>query len=693
MRVMNLNERTLALYFDEVIDEQLNEKIVWMKRQLERANIKDSKDSKDSKNIKGIKGIQAVQNTYHMVAVHFDPCVVDASEVEAELLKYLSKPADSVIQSRTVEIPVCYDGPDLEKVAKTGKLTVSEVIRKHSETEYHVYFLGFAAGFPYLGGLSSELITPRLEQPRVKVDSGAVGIADRQTGIYTVPSPGGWNLIGRTPLELFSPTQQPNCLIQAGDKLKFVPITSEQYDSYKLSQSNQPQKILIQNNHATDTRSENTQTDNTKEDNVTVDNIKADNIKADNTKAYNIKAVNTQKPNFCSNVESTNHPNEKNQVQLKGIKILKAGILTTIQDEGRYEGLSSGLSQSGVSDPFAYELALALVGQKKPHPVLEVTLGGFECQFKEDTTFTITGADADVYLNEVKIKRWTTYNARSGDRLKINTPLHGLRNYIAFGSKFHEQYRFMNAYATDLKSKLGGMHGRKLMDGDSIYFAKKTDIVDAPEYKTTFDITTEDKPASDKTGWRKGSINQSLFETSHYFENLTRTTKKVRLHTGPQQDRLTQLEWQTFLETTYIVSPKSDRMGIRLEGSTFRPTGKMDILTDVIAFGAIQLTQDGTPIILMSERQTTGGYAKVANVAYDDLGILAQAKPGDQIEFVEFTNLTNNTNKTVYTNISNNLEDLIIWEDMQGVSETKKIALKYDNSSAVYHVLVERKDD
>ena len=387
MRVMNLNERTLALYFDEVIDEQLNEKIVWMKRQLERANIKGNKDSK------GIKGIKAVQNTYHMVAIHFDPYVVDASEVEVELLKYLSKPADSVIQSRTVEIPVCYDGPDLEKVAKTGKITVSEVIRKHAETEYHVYFLGFAAGFPYLGGLSSELITPRLEQPRVKVDSGAVGIADRQTGIYTVPSPGGWNLIGRTPLELFSPTQQPNCLIQAGDKLKFVPITSEQYDLYKLSQSNQPQKVQIQNNHATDTRPENAQVENTQVDNTQADNTKADNIKADNTKADNTKADNTKKPNFCSNVESTNHPNEKNQVQFRGIKVLKAGILTTIQDEGRYEGLSSGLSQSGVSDPFAYELALALVGQKKPHPVLEVTLGGFECQFEEDTTFSITGAD------------------------------------------------------------------------------------------------------------------------------------------------------------------------------------------------------------------------------------------------------------------------------------------------------------
>lgn len=599
MIVKKLNERTLAFYFDEIIDEQLNEKIVWMKKQLE---------------LTSIEGIQSVQNTYHMMAVHFNPHLVDTSKIEAVVLKGLLGSPDSIYPSRTVEVPVCYDGPDLEKIAAAGKLSISEVIQKHSEALYHVYFLGFSAGFPYLGGLNSDLITPRLEQPRLRVESGSVGIADRQTGIYTVPSPGGWNLIGRTPFELFSPTQQPNCLIQAGDKLKFVPISTEQYDQYK----------------------------------------------------------------FCSKGEKTIHSDEKKQMQLKGIKILKAGILSTIQDEGRYDGLSYGLSQSGVADPFAYELALALVGQNKPYPVLEVTMGGFECQFEGETTFAITGAESDVYLNDVKLKRWTTYKANSGDRLKINSPSHGFRNYLAFGCKFHEQYRFMNAYATDLKSKLGGMNGRKLMEGDCIYFTEKTE---------------DNKSFMDNNQWRKGSISQSSLEKSHYFENLMRTTKSVRLHRGPQYSRLSQLEWQAFLETTYIVSPKSDRMGIRLEGSTFRPSEKMDILTDVIAFGAIQLTQDGTPIILMSERQTTGGYAKIANVAYDDLSILAQAKPGDHIEFIEFTNVTENTNKSIYINNRNDLKDLIIWEDMQDLSETIKIALKYENSSAVYQVLVERRAD
>lgn len=600
MKVKKLNEQTLAFYFDEIIDEQLNEKIVWMKGQLEQI---------------GIKGIKAVQNTYHMMAVHFDPNTVDTSRIEAEVLKHLSGSVDFSCPSRTVEIPVCYDGPDLEKVAATAKLSVSEVIQKHSETLYNVYFLGFSAGFPYLGGLNSELITPRLEQPRVRVESGSVGIADRQTGIYTVPSPGGWNLIGRTPYDLFSPTLQPNCLIQAGDKLKFVPISSEQYNQYKQD-------------HSTPHLSKSLQ------------------------------------------IERSRQDEENRPVQLKGIKILKAGILSTIQDEGRYEGLSYGLSQSGVSDPFAYELALALVGRAKPHPVLEVTLGGFECLFEVDTTFAVTGAEAAIFLNGVEIKSWTTYKAATGDRLKINYPRSGIRNYVAFGLNFHEQYRFMNAYATDLKSKLGGVNGRKLMEGDCIYFTEKKEV---------------DEVSAERIQWRKGSIKASQLENNRYFENLYRTTKRIRLLVGPQNNRLTQIEWQEFLKSTYIVSPKSDRMGIRLEGSTFRPTGKMDILTDVIAFGAIQLTKDGTPIILMSERQTTGGYAKVANVAYDDLGILAQAKPGDHLEFIEVIDEAEITNNKI------DLCDLIIWEDMQGLSETIKIALKYENSSAVYQVLVEQK--
>lgn len=137
---------------------------------------------------------------------------------------------------RIVEIPVCYGGefgPDLEEVAKYNNLLTSEVIDIHSNAEYLVYMIGFAPGFPYLGGMSEKIMTPRRNSPRVSIPAGSVGIAGTQTGVYPISTPGGWQLIGRTPIELFCPTTNPPSLLQSGDIVKFVSITLEEYESYK----------------------------------------------------------------------------------------------------------------------------------------------------------------------------------------------------------------------------------------------------------------------------------------------------------------------------------------------------------------------------------------------------------------------------------------------------------------------------
>ncbi|MEO8351284.1 MAG: 5-oxoprolinase subunit PxpB [Chthoniobacteraceae bacterium] len=133
-----------------------------------------------------------------------------------------------------VEIPVCYEGdfaPDLEDVARHAAMTMAEVIQLHTSAEYHVHCLGFSPGFPYLGGLPSALATPRRAHPRTRVPAGAVGIGGKQTGIYPSASPGGWNLIGRSPVRLFDPSSEPPALLRAGDIVRFVPITRAEFDS------------------------------------------------------------------------------------------------------------------------------------------------------------------------------------------------------------------------------------------------------------------------------------------------------------------------------------------------------------------------------------------------------------------------------------------------------------------------------
>lgn len=136
---------------------------------------------------------------------------------------------ESAAAGKTVEIPVYYGGeygPDLEEVAALNGLTPEEVIDIHSSGEYVVYMIGFAPGFPFLGGMDERIAAPRKQTPRTKIPAGSVGIAGRQTGIYPLETPGGWQIIGRTPQELFLPDQSPPSLLQAGDTIKFVPIHS-----------------------------------------------------------------------------------------------------------------------------------------------------------------------------------------------------------------------------------------------------------------------------------------------------------------------------------------------------------------------------------------------------------------------------------------------------------------------------------
>ncbi|OMP68168.1 kinase inhibitor [Domibacillus epiphyticus] len=151
-----------------------------------------------------------------------------------EIVKELVE--DQEENPRIVEIPVCYGGeygPDLQFVADENHMSIEEVIKIHSSGEYLVYMIGFAPGFPYLGGLSEKIATPRRSSPRVSIPVGSVGIAGNQTGVYPISTPGGWQLIGRTPAALFQPEHNPPSLLASGDVVKFVPITVDEYEKYQ----------------------------------------------------------------------------------------------------------------------------------------------------------------------------------------------------------------------------------------------------------------------------------------------------------------------------------------------------------------------------------------------------------------------------------------------------------------------------
>lgn len=184
-----------------------------------------------------VQSIQSIHPAYNSILITFDPCVVHPYQIK-EIITSLLQQENSVTipESKIIKIPVCYSDEyalDISNVAKQNSLTIDQVIQFHSQPEYLVYFLGFSPGFPYLGEMSKEIATPRLATPRLKVTEGSVAIGGDQTGIYPISSPGGWNIIGRTPLKFFSPDKEEPTLLKMGDKIKFIPITKKEFQQLK----------------------------------------------------------------------------------------------------------------------------------------------------------------------------------------------------------------------------------------------------------------------------------------------------------------------------------------------------------------------------------------------------------------------------------------------------------------------------
>jgi len=180
-----------------------------------------------------IEGIQETVPTYRSVLVHYDPGVVTFGQLEERILDVLEKSGNAQTdEGELVRVPVCYGGeygPDLEHVAEYHNMTPEEVIRIHTGAECLIYMLGFTPGFSYMGGMDERIATPRLKTPRVKIPAGSVGIAGGQTGIYPIDSPGGWQLIGRTPLKLYDPHREPSVLFESGQRVQFYAISEEEY--------------------------------------------------------------------------------------------------------------------------------------------------------------------------------------------------------------------------------------------------------------------------------------------------------------------------------------------------------------------------------------------------------------------------------------------------------------------------------
>ena len=225
---MPMGDQCVIVRFGTSISEEVNQRVINFAAQVVEFSI---------------TGIIEVVPAYAELAVYYNALITDYKAVLAQLKK-LSDKTVSIDngERRVIRVPVCYGdhfGPDLEYVAGCNQKTIQAVINEHTSRIYPVYMLGFTPGFCYLGNLSNEIACPRKKEPRLVIPAGSVGIAGEQTGIYPLEMPGGWQLIGRTPLALFSADREPNVLIRAGDAIQFYAISADEFNCLQNSFENE----------------------------------------------------------------------------------------------------------------------------------------------------------------------------------------------------------------------------------------------------------------------------------------------------------------------------------------------------------------------------------------------------------------------------------------------------------------------
>jgi len=301
------------------------------------------------------------------------------------------------------------------------------------------------------------------------------------------------------------------------------------------------------------------------------------------------------------------------------IHVLHPGVLATIQDKGRYGYQQFGVIVSGAMDPYSLRIANRLVGNSENEGALEVTMFGTSLQFERDTVVAITGADLTALLDSEPAPAWRPLLIRKGSILKFKAARRGSRAYVAVAGGF-DVPAVMGSKSTYLKAGIGGFQGRTLKKGDFLRIGTELSERNQEVYDQLSEIG----------GVAKWSVR---------YDGLLRfgQTARIRVVQGTEFDRFDAASKQALFNGSYTLTTDADRMGYRFTGPPLSLEKQFELLSEGVTYGTVQIPSNGQPIILMADRQTTGGYPKIAQVITADLPTLAQLQPNSTIQFEEVT--------------------------------------------------------
>jgi KipI family sensor histidine kinase inhibitor len=520
-RIRDAGDSAFVLELESRIDAHVNARVIAIAREIREA---------------ALPGVRDVASTYRSVAVFFDPLQTRLDAVIAAL-ETASGHDVADAPARVVEVPVSYGGehgPDLPDLAAYAGLPESEVIRRHAEAIYRVFMLGFVPGFAYMGIVDETIAAPRRATPRMRVPALSVAIAGRQTGIYPQETPGGWQIIGRTPLKPFDASRTPAVIFDPGDSVRFMPVSAS------VLPPEQDGRVV---------------------------------------KTTDREPVGPH------------------------LTVIRPGLLTTIQDSGRWGQQDRGVPVAGPMDPVSHRIANAIVGNPSDAATLEITLFGPELRFSHRTIVAVAGADLSCSVDGVAVPLQRATAVAAGSTLRFGERKAGARSYLACAGGVALP-KVLGSRATHVLSRMGGVEGRPVAGGDRIPLGTH---IGAPILRP---IAPTPLPAGGA---------------------------KVRVLPGPQDDFFDETAFGALQSARFTISTQSNRMAYRLTGPPLRRSTDREMISDSTFLGAIQVPPSGDPILLMADRQTSGGYPQIATVISADIPLAAQLAPGDWIEFTVCT--------------------------------------------------------
>lgn len=492
-----------------------------------------------------VPGVWELVPAARTVLVRFDPATTSADAVAAEVARRprrRSAGADGPV----VEVGVCYDGEDLDEVARLCGLDPAEVVRRHTASPWTVAFTGFAPGFGYLSGGDPALDVPRRAEPRTAIPAGSVGLAGRFSGIYPRASPGGWQLIGRTGLSLWDQRRADPALLAPGVRVQFVDAGPE---------------ALAGAGPGGET--------------------------ANATPAV------------------TGDP---------ALEVLAPGPLTVVVDLGRPGRAAQGVARSGAVDRASFRRANRLVGNPSATPALEIAAGGLRVRALADLVVAVSGAPAPLVVlgagnetedeteveAEVEVMVDRAFALDRGTELHLGTPDRGMVSYLAVAGGVAGE-PVLGSISTDLLSGIGPAPvraGDVVRVGRARESAAATDADPGPRLPAA-DVVTE-----------------------------------IDVLLGPRDDWFTSEGVQTFLEQTWTVTPRSNRVGLRLEGEhPLERSRNEELPSEGTVPGSVQVPPTGQPVVFTADHPVTGGYPVIACVTRDDLDRIGQVPVGGRVRF------------------------------------------------------------